>query len=43
MVWKFSVTQILRVTNFGESGSFKNAIFAILGTLNFVHLVDFSL
>ena len=28
--------QILREINFGESGSCKNAVFAILGALNFV-------
>ena len=31
----FSVTQILREINFGELRSSKNAIFAILGALNF--------
>ena len=42
-VWKFqdfSITQILRESNFGESRSSKNAIF---GTLTFVNLVDFNI
>ena len=46
MVWKFqyfSITQILREINFGESSNSNSAIFAILGVLNFVYLVDFSL
>ena len=39
----FSVTQILREINFGESESYKTAgVFAILGALNFVDLVNFS-
>ena len=45
-VWKFqdfSITQILREINFAESRSPKSAIFAILGPLNFVDLVNFSL
>ena len=45
-VWKFqdfSITQILREINFEESGSAKNAVFAILGAVNFVHLVNISL
>ena len=45
-VWKFhdfSVIQILREINFGDSTSSKTALFAILGAQNFVHLVDFSL
>ena len=45
-VWKihdFSVTQILREVNFGESRSCKTAIFAISGALNFDDLVNFSL
>ena len=45
-VWKFldfSVIQILREINFGESRSSKTAVFAILGALNFVNLVHFSL
>jgi len=44
-VWKFhdfSVTQILREINFGESKSSKTIIFAIFGALRFVDLVDFS-
>ena len=44
--WKlqdFSVTQILREINFGESGSSKTSVFAILGALNSVDLVNFSL
>ena len=39
----FSVTQILREINFGESISSKSAVFAIFGALNFVYLVHFSL
>ena len=38
-VWRFrdfSITQILREINFGESRSSKIAIFAILGVLNFI-------
>ena len=45
-VWKFkdfSVTQIFREINFGESRSAKTAVFAILGALNFHNLVNFSL
>ena len=45
-VWKiqhFSVIQILREINFGESGSSNIAAFAIFGALNFVALVNFSL
>ena len=44
-VWKFqdfSVTQILREINYGESRSSKTAVFAILGVLNFVNLVNFK-
>ena len=37
-----SVTKILRGINFGESGSSKNAVFAILGALNFVNLANIS-
>ena len=43
-MWKledFSVTQILREIKFGESRGPKTAIFAILGALNFVNLVNF--
>ena len=43
-VWKFhdfSVIQILREINFGECRSYKSAVFAIFGFLNFVNLVDF--
>ena len=46
MVWKFrdfSVTQILRVTNFGGSRTSKNAVFAFLGGLNFINLENVSL
>ena len=46
MVWKirdFSVTQILREINFEECRSSEIAIFAILGALTFVNLVDFSI
>ena len=39
----FSVTQILCEINFGESRSAKTAGFAILGALDFVDLVHFSL
>ena len=45
-VWKFhdfSVIQILREINFGESWGSKTAIFAIFGALNIVNLVNFSL
>ena len=45
-VWKFhdfSVTQILCEINFGEFRTSKSTIFAILGALNIVDLVDFSL
>jgi len=45
-LWKcqnFSVIQILREINFVECKSSKNAIFTILGALNFVDLVIFSI
>ena len=45
-VWKFqdfSVIQILRVIDFEESRSYKTAASAIVGPLNFVDLVNFSL
>ena len=45
-VWKFQdfcVIQILREINFGESRSSKIAFFAILVTLDFVDMVNFSL
>ena len=45
-VWKlqdFSVTQILREINFGESRCSKTAAFSILVALNIVTLVNFSL
>ena len=45
-MWKFhdfSVTQILCEIDFGESRSSKTAIFAILGPLKFVDLVNFIL
>ena len=45
-VWKFqdfSVTQILREINFGESRSLKSAFLPFIGALNFVDLVIFSL
>ena len=45
-VWKFqdfSVTQILREINFGESRSSKTAVYSILGDQNLVHLVNISL
>ena len=44
-VWKFhdfSVIQILREINFGESRSFKTVVFDILGALNLADLVNFS-
>ena len=46
-MWKFqdfSVTQILREINFGESRSSKTAgFFSILGALSFVNWVNFKL
>ena len=45
-MWKFQdycITQILREINFGDSSSAKTAVFAILGAVNFVHLVNMSL
>ena len=45
-VWKFqefSVSQILREINFGESRSVETAIFAIFGALNSVDLVNCSI
>ena len=45
-VWKFhdfSITQILREINFGDSRSAESAIYTILGAVNFVLLVIFSL
>ena len=39
----FSVTQILREINFGESRSSKTAVFAIFGPLTVGHSVNFSL
>ena len=45
-VWKFqdfSVIQILREINFGESGSAKSANLIKLGALNLANLVNFSL
>ena len=45
-VWQFqdfSVIQIFREINFGESINPKNAVFAILGALYFDNLVNFSL
>ena len=39
---EFSVIQILREINFGESRSCKSAYFAILGPLNCVEYVNFS-
>jgi len=44
-VWKFQdfcITEILREINFEDSKSAKSAVFAILGAVNFVHLVNFS-
>ena len=43
--WKFqefSITQILRETNFEDSRSAKSANFTILSAVNFVHLVNCS-
>ena len=43
-MWKFrdfSVTQILREMNLGESRASINVVFAILGALNLVILVNF--
>ena len=45
-MWKFhafSVTQILREINFEESRSFKSAVFAILGSIKIVNLLNFNL
>ena len=45
-MWKFqyfSITQILRQINFWDTRSSKTASFAILGAVNFVHLVNISL
>ena len=39
----FCITEILREINFVNSRSAKTAIFAILGAVNFVHGVNFSL
>ena len=39
----FSVIQIFREINFWESRSYKIAVFAIFGALNFVNLVIYSL
>ena len=44
-VWKLRkkyVTKILREINFVDSGSAKTAVFAILGAVNFVLLVNVS-
>ena len=45
-MWKFhdfSITEILRESNYAESRSAKSAILTHLGALNFAILVDFSL
>ena len=45
-MWKFhdfSVIEILREINLGDSRSSKTAVFAIFEVLNLVNLVDFSL
>ena len=45
-VWKFQdycITGILREINFVDFGRAKSAVFAILGALNFVNLVNISL
>ena len=39
----FCTTGILREINFVDSRSAKTAVFAILGAVNFVHMVNFSL
>ena len=39
----FSITRILREINFGDSRKAKTAVFAILGALTLVDLVNFSL
>ena len=39
----FPMIQILREINFGESRGSKTAVFAILGSLNFVNLLNFRL
>ena len=39
----FGITQILREINFVDSRSAKTGAFAILGAVNFVHLVNFYL
>ena len=42
-MWKFKefcITEILREINFVDSRSVKTAIFATLGAMNFVHLVN---
>ena len=39
----FSVTQILREINFVETITSKNVVSAIFETLDFTHLVNFSL
>ena len=39
----FSVSQILREINFGESRSNKTAVSPILGALKMINLVNFSL
>ena len=36
----FSIKQILRAINFGESKNCETAIFAILGAVNLAHLVN---
>jgi len=45
-VWNFhsfSITQILREINFGDSRSAKSAVFVILESVNFLYLVNFCL
>ena len=39
----FSINHILREINFGKFESWKTAIFAILGALKMINLIDFSL
>ena len=39
VIQDFCNTQILREINFGDSRSAKTAVFALLGSVNFVHLV----
>ena len=40
---RFYITEILREINFVDSRNTKTAVFANLGAVNFVHLVNFNL